>query len=165
MRKTTFAGCFASAALFASSAFASMPVHAQTDGNGGNNQGCSQNATGGGNATGNQQGGRSASGSVLAGVIDAAIQDVSVLDNINAPINALNGANVQVVCLSDVLNGNDVKVLQDVLNGSPILSNDLNGALNNNNVLNDLLAGSNIFLLNNVQVVALNLNTGQIYVL
>ncbi len=38
-------------------------------------------------------------------------------------------------------------------------------SLNNNNVLNNLLQGSNVALLNNVQVVAVNLDTGQVFLL
>ena len=58
-----------------------------------------------------------------------------------------------------------VQIPQDVLNGSPILSNDLNGSLNNNAILNNLLQRSNIALLNNVQVVAVNLGTGQVFLM
>jgi hypothetical protein len=37
--------------------------------------------------------------------------------------------------------------------------------LNNNNALTGLLEGSNIALLNNEQVVAVNLDTGQVFLL
>ena len=102
---------------------------------------------------------------MLAGVINAAVQDVQVLNNIDVPLNALNSSNLQVVCLTDALNQNDIHILQDLLNGSPILSNDLNGSLNNNTILNNLLQRSNIALLNNVQVVAVNLGTGQVFLM
>jgi hypothetical protein len=58
---------------------------------------------------------------LIGGVIDVAVSDV--LNNVEANLNALNGANLSVVCLNDALNQNNVQVLQDVLNGSPILSN------------------------------------------
>jgi|SRR5579859_4045787 len=150
-----------------------VPALAQgTDNNGTNahNSGCTQSTTGGGGATtGGTQTNRANSGALLVGVIDAAVQDVQALNNIDAALSALNGSNLQVVCLSDALNQNDVHILQDVLNGSPILSGDcsscLNQSLNNNTVLNNLLQNSNIDLLNNVQVVAVNLQTGQIFVM
>ena len=154
----------------------SVPAFAQSNGNGngnndnnGNNSsrgGCTQTTTGGGGAvTGGTQGNRAGGTALLSGVIDAAVQDVQALNNIDAALSALNGSNVQVVCLNDTLNQNDVRILQDVLNGSPILSGDLNKSLNNNNVLNNLLQGSNVALLNNVQVVAVNLDTGQVFLL
>jgi hypothetical protein len=136
------------------------------NGNNANNSGCTQTTTGGGGATtGGTQTNRANSGALLTGVIDAAVQDVQALNNINAALSALNGSNLQVVCLTDALNQNDVHILQDVLNGSPILSGDLNQSLNGNNVLNNLLQGSNIALLNNVQVVAVNLDTGEVFLL
>jgi hypothetical protein len=54
------------------------------------------------------------------GVIDVAVTDV--LNNVEANLNALNGANVSVVCLNDALNQNNVQILQDVFNGIPILN-------------------------------------------
>jgi hypothetical protein len=170
-----FGYLFAAGLLFLSSATA----FAQSNGGNGNGNGqdvggsnasrgnCTQTTGGGGGATSGGAQGVNASNSsaLLTGVIDAAVQDVQALNNINAPISALNGANVQVVCLNDALNQNDLHVLQGVLDGSPILSGDLNHSLNNNNVLNDLLQGSNIALLNNVQVVAVNLDTGQVFLM
>ncbi len=149
----------------------SIPAFAQgrgndNNGNNSNNTGCTQSTTGGGGAaTGGSQNNRSDSRAVLAGVINAAVQDVQVLNNIDVPLNALNSSNLQVVCLTDALNQNDIHILQDLLNGSPILSNDLNGSLNNNTILNNLLQRSNIALLNNVQVVAVNLGTGQVFLM
>jgi hypothetical protein len=151
-----------------------VPAMAQGSGNGNNdNNGsnssrgaCTQSTTGGGGATtGGSQTNRSDSTAVLTGVIDAAVQDVQALNNIDAALSALNGSNVNVVCVNDALNQNDLRILQDVLNGSPVLSGDLNNSLNNNNVLNNLLQGSNIALLNNVQIVAVNLGTGQVFLL
>ena len=146
-----------------------VPALAQGHDNNGtnaNNSGCTQSTTGGGGATtGGTQTNRANSGALLVGVIDAAVQDLQALNNIDAALSALNGSNLQVVCLSDALNQNDVHILQDVLNGSPILSGDLNHSLNGNSVLNNVLQGSNIALLNNVQVVAVNLQTGQVFVM
>lgn len=59
---------------------------------------------------------------MLTGVIDAAVGDVQALNNLDTALSALNGSNLQVVCLNDVLNQNDLRILQDVLSGSPILS-------------------------------------------
>ena len=151
-----------------------VPAFAQGNGNGNNdnngnnsrNNGCTQSTTGGGGATtGGNQANRANSTALLTGVIDAAVQDVQALNNINAALSALNGSNLQVVCLTDTLNQNDVRILQDVLNGSPLLSGDLNQSLNNNEILNNLLQGSNVALLNNVQVVAVNLGTGQVFLM
>ena len=74
----------------------------------------------------------------------AAISNVSILggnNNVQALNDALNGiaVPVQVVCLNDALNQNDVRILQDILNQSPILNNNLNNSLNNNEILNNLL--------------------------
>jgi len=148
------------------SSLLSVAAPASAQGGSGNsgNSGCTQTASGGGGATtGGQQTNRSDSGAVLVGVIDAAVQNVSVLNNLDTALSALNGANVQVVCLTDVLNQNDIRILQDVLNGSPILSNNLNNSLNNNTVLNNVLQNANIALLNNVQVVAVNIGGGQVF--
>ena len=87
-------------------------------------------------------------------MVNVAVTDV--LDNVEANLNALNGADVSVVCLNDALNQNNVQVLQDVLNGSPILSNNrdvLTSFLNNNNVLNG------VSLLSGAQVVAVDLGS------
>ncbi|HLZ28888.1 MAG TPA: hypothetical protein VKV73_16355 [Chloroflexota bacterium] len=125
-------------------------------GNGNNgNSGCTQTATGGGAATGGPQtNGRAPGTALIGGVIDVAVSDV--LNNVGANLNALNGANVSVVCLNDALNQNNVQVLQDVLNGSPILSNNrdvLTNFLNDNNVLNG------VSLLSGAQVVAVDLGS------
>lgn len=161
----------ASGLLLASTLGFSLPAHAQSTGNqGGANTACTGGAIGGGSASG-AQANRSDSGAVLPAVIAAAVQDVSVLSDLNTNLNAVNGTNLQVVCLNDVLNQNDVRILNNVLNDSPILSGDLNNSLNNDannlDVLNGLLSGSNLSLLNNTQVVAVNLdpNSPVIYLL
>jgi hypothetical protein len=64
------------------------------------NSRCTQTATGGGTATGGPQNmGRDAGMTLIGGVIDVAVKDV--LNNVEANLNALNGANVSVVCLND----------------------------------------------------------------
>jgi hypothetical protein len=149
------------AGLLAASLISVAPVGAQ-----GRSNGCTQATGGGGGAAGG--GGQAAnnpsnSRAALVGLIDVLVQDVQAqaLNNLN--LNALNDANVQVVCLNDVLNQNDVRILQDILNNSPILNDDLNHSLNNNTVLTGILNNNNI--LDNVQVVGVNIGTGQIFVL
>jgi hypothetical protein len=142
------------------------PVSAQGGPGNSGNSGCTQTATGGGGATTGgqqQQTNRGASQEVLVSVITAAVQNVSVLNNLDTALSALDGANVQVVCLTDVLNQNDIRILQDILNNSPILNNNLNNSLNNNTVLNNVLQNANLALLNNVQVIAVNLGAGQVF--
>jgi hypothetical protein len=143
--------------LLLASTIGSSSAYAQGAGGNGNNGngGCTQAATGGGTATGGPQNrGRDAGTALIGGVIDVAVTDV--LNNVEANLNALNGANVSVVCLNDALNQNNVQVLQDVLNGSPILSNNrdnLTNFLNNNNVLDG------VSLLSGAQVVAVDLGS------
>lgn len=144
-------GLLLASTLTTSSAFAQG-----AGGNGNNgNSGCTQTATGGGTATGGPQTrGRDAGTALIGNVVNVAVTDV--LDNVEANLNALNGADVSVVCLNDALNQNNVQVLQDVLNGSPILSNNrdvLTSFLNNNNVLNG------VSLLSGAQVVAVDLGS------
>jgi hypothetical protein len=144
-------GCLLASILSTSSAFA--------QGNGGNgnngNSGCTQTATGGGTATGGPQArGRDVGTALIGSVVNVAVTDV--LDNVQANLNALNGADVSVVCLNDALNQNNVQVLQDVLNGSPILSNNrdvLTNFLNDNSILNG------VSLLSGAQVVAVDLGS------
>jgi len=152
----------AASALLLTSTIGVAPVGAQ-----GRSQGCTQDAVGGGSATGGPLVNSNPANSrqTLIGVVDAAVQNVQVLDNIEVNLNALNGANVQVVCLNDALNQNDVRVLQDILNGSPILNGSLNNTLRDSKFLNDFLNDNNIALLNNVQVVAVNLGTGQVFLM
>jgi hypothetical protein len=91
---------------------------------------------------------------MLPAVIAAAVQNVSV------PVTAANlsGVNLNVVCLNDTLNQNDVRVLQDILNQSPILSQ-------NSNNLNNLLQNSDIAVANGVQVVSVDLGSGDVFLL
>ncbi len=142
-----------------------LPASAQTQTGGGNRggTGCTQQAT-----TGNQNqtgggatGGQRASGdAVLGGLINAALQDVqaSALNNLDAQVQALQG-NLDVVCLNDALNGNQLQVLDNILNNSPILNSNLNGSLNNLSALN------NLNLLGGARVLAVDLTTGNVYVL
>ena len=152
-------------------AVVASPASAQVPGENQGNRGCTQTAAGGGggSVTGGRQDTNNPSDSraVLVGLVDVLVQDVQALNNIEANLNALNsnGTNLQVVCLNDVLNQNDVRLLSDILNHSTVLSNDLNNSLNNNDILTNLLRDSNIALLNNVQVVAVNLDTGQVFLL
>ena len=164
------------AGLLLASVVGVAPVSAQQNNNGGGgamngSTGCTSTNTGGpttgGAAGGNQRNNNpSNSTGVLTGLVDVLVQDVSALNNVQAPINAQisNVANnLSVVCLNDVLNQNDIRILQDILNNSPILNNDLNNSLNNNTVLQGFLNNNNIA--NNVQVVGVNLGTGQVFVL
>jgi len=155
----------AAAAMLLGTTLAPAGVLAQGNGgNGGNNGGngntsgpnaanssCTQ-STSGGTATGGSQTsspGRSNSAATLIAVVDAVIQDVHALDNLNVQ-QVLSSSNVQVVCLNDVLNQNDIRVLQDILNGSPIASNDLNNSLNHDAILNGLSVA------NGAQIVAVD---------
>jgi hypothetical protein len=98
--------------------------------------------------------GRSNSADTLVAVVDAVIQDVHAADNVNLQ-NTLASDNIQVVCLNDVLNQNDIRVLQDVLNGSPVASGDLNHSLNNPSVL------SGLSVANGAQIVAVDVGGTQ----
>lgn len=136
------------ASVIGASLFVS-PAHAQNNASGG----CVQMADGGSAGSGNRSG-RQNSAAVLPSVIGVAVQNVSV------PVTAANlsGVNLQAVCLNDTLNQNDVRVLQDILNESPILSQ-------NSNNLNNLLQGSDIAVANGVQVVAIDLGSGEVFLL
>src|SRR3954471_12159221 len=129
----------AAMALLLTSVFVATPAQAQNSPGG-----CTQQASGGPAGNGNRSG-RQNSAAVLPAVIAAAVQNVAV------PVTAANlsGVNLNVVCLNDTLNQNDIRVLQDILNQSPILSN-------NSNNLNNLLQGSDIAIANGVQVVSLD---------
>src|SRR3954451_23000380 len=115
--------------------------------------GCTQSATGGPAGNGNRSG-RQNSAAVLPAVIAAAVQNVAV----PVPAAILSGVNLSVVCLNDTLNQNDVRVLQDILNQSPILSQ-------NSNNLNNLLQNSDIAIANGVQVVSVDLASGDLFLL
>ncbi len=165
----------ATAALLAGTivgvSFFTAPVNAQ-----GNSTGCTQEAVGGNTNPGRSvvgQGQAANSQQTLVGVISAAVSNVSVLGNTN--VDALNQAlsnitaPIQVVCLNDALNQNDVRLLQNILNESPILSDNLNNSLNNNEViknsLNNLLQNSDIAIANGVQVVSVDVASGELFLL
>lgn len=169
-----FVSLAASAALLAG-VVASSPVSAQTgggNGNGNNNNGsnsanasCTQATSGaGGQATGAPQANRGDSHGVLVGVIDALI-NANALNDTQVVANALNSSNLQVVCLNDVLNQNDLNLLNDVLSGDNILNNSLNGSLNE--IAQNALQNADLALLNNVEVVTVNVGGGapQIFLL
>jgi hypothetical protein len=87
---------------------------------------------------------------VLGGLIDVVVQNVQVnlADSLN---NLLRDANIQVLNLNNVLNGNEVNLLSGILNNSNVLSNNrdvlsniLNNSLNNNDVLKNFLNNNNI---------------------
>lgn len=128
--------------------------------------GCTQEAAPGGGAEATQGNrSRAARDLILGNVVGAAVENVAVLSDLNTALSALNGANVQVVCLNDVLNQNDIRVLNNILNSSPILSDNLNNSLNNNEVLRNALQNADISLLNNVQVVSVDVLSGEVFVL
>ena len=150
------------AGLLLAASLAPSSVFAQASGgdNGGNGNSSGSNgaassctqATTGSNPTGGTQTsspGRSNSANTLVAVVDAVIQDVHAADNVNLQ-NALASNNIQVVCLNDVLNQNDIRVLQDILNGSPVVSDDLNHSLNNPTILSGISAA------NGAQIVAVD---------
>jgi hypothetical protein len=124
--------------------------------------GCTQAAPGeGGTTSGAPQTAPTTqnSSAILVGVVAAAVQDVSALNDLqNVLTNTLSGANVELVCLNDVLNENDIRLLQDILNESPILNDNLNNSLNNNEVLKNFLNSNNIAA--NVEVITVRLLSG-----
>ncbi len=71
-------------------------------------------------------------GALLRGLINVNVQNVD--------INAID-----VVDVTNVLNNNQIRVLTDLINNSPIASN-------NSNLLNDLLRGANIITGNQIVV-------------
>lgn len=125
-----------------------VPVSAQSQG-GGNNQGntgCT--TTGGGAPRGqtniDQRGGPQA---IIANVLGLALQNLAV--GATAPINVTG---LQVVCLNDVLNQNQIQVLDNVLNNNVITA------------LNNVIVGvSALNLLSNANVIAADNNN--VYVL
>ena len=134
--------------LVAGSAFVATPAQAQRSPGG-----CTQAAAGGPAGSGNR-GARQNSAAVLPAVIAAAVQNVDV------PVTAANlsALNLNVVCLNDTLNQNDIRLLQDILNQSPILSD-------NSNNLNGLLQNSDIAIANGVQVVSVDVGSGDLFLL
>jgi hypothetical protein len=71
-------------------------------------------------------------GTLLSGLINVNVGDITITD-------------VVVVDVQDVLNDNQVEILNNVLNNSPIASN-------NSNILNDLLRRANIITGNQIVV-------------
>jgi|SRR5579864_1122740 len=163
------------AGLLLASTVSAMPVSAQAGGNSGNS-GCGQTGgttTGGSNtnSSGNQSTTNRGNGSALAlgGLVNVLVQDVQVLalnnNDVNAQLSQLaTNPNVSVVCVTDVLNSNDVHILQDILNNSPILSHDLNQSLNNNNVLDQNSVLNDVLSNSNLTVLGVNFDTGTVYV-
>jgi hypothetical protein len=157
----------AAAALVGSSVFA-MPVSAQ-----GRSAGCTQEAVGGNTTPGrgpvSQAVGQNSqpqnSQQTLVNVITAYVSNVAALNNVNALNEDLNGlaANLQVVCLNDALNQNDVRFLNNVLSGNDVLNNSLNNTLNGNQVLTNVLQNAQI--LTNARIVSVDLLSGNIYLL
>jgi hypothetical protein len=145
----------AAAALLVGSTFVATPANAQPGG-------CTQAASGGGNTTTTSRSQRQNSAANLPAVIAAAVQNVTIsVDDLTADILS-KGSNLSVVCLNDTLNQNDVRVLQNILNESPILSgneNNLNNILRNSNVL------SGITVSPDVNVLAVDLDEGIVYLL
>jgi hypothetical protein len=124
------------------------PASAQSQG-GGNNQGntgCT--TTGGGAPRGqtniNQQGGPQA---IIANVLGLALQNLAV--GATAPINV---SGLQVVCLNDVLNQNQLQVLNNVLNNNVVTA--LNNVFVNVNALS-LLSGAQVVAADNNNVYVL----------
>lgn len=144
----------AAMALLVGTTFVPAPAHAQPGG-------CTQASTGSQSNTTTNRGQRQNSAAVLPAVIAAAVQNVAV-DALNGSLNNINASNINVVCLNDTLNQNDIRVLQDILNDSPILSGNrdfLNNTLRGATFLND------VTLVDDVNVLAVNLQTGDIFVL
>lgn len=165
IRKAHIAAGMSAALLLLSGSAATMPL-IQAAPEAARSTGCTQEAAAGGGAHANQ-GNRSRAGRdlILGNVIGAAVENVAVLSNLTTALSALNGSPVQVVCLNDVLNQNDIRLLNNILNNSPILNNNLNNSLNNNTVLNNILQNADIALLNNVQIVSVDVLSGDIFVL
>lgn len=159
MKLLRTASAAAAAAMLLGTTFVAEPAMAQGNRPGG----CTQEVAGGpaGGGTNANRSERQNSQANLASVIGLAVQNVAAPIQV-AQLANLSGTGVQAVCLNDVLNGNDVRILQDILNESPILNNNLNDA-EFLNILNNSLNGAQIA--NNVQVVAVNLGTGQVFLL
>jgi hypothetical protein len=146
----------AAVSLLATSLMAA-PVSAQTTGDNQGNRGCDQLQLGGGGGGGLVDFGNRSQETrqgVIAGLIAAAVGGIGVeADVLN---DALNNPNLQVVCLNNVLNQNDIALVEDVLNRSPILSD-------NRDVLSNIANDNNI--LNGVEVISVDLLSGTVYVL
>ena len=103
----------------------------------------------------------------IGGLITAliALQNTNVQVAIEDTLNNVANANrIEIVDLNNVLNGAQIEVLSDILNNSPILSDNgqilsdiLNGSLNDNTVLQDFLNDNNIVV---TDVVAIDILSG-----
>ena len=88
--------------------------------------------------------GQAAGAVALGGLVTAVIQNVQALVSLNLDDslnNLLQGAEIRVVYLNDVLNGAQINVLSDILNNSDVLSDitvDIQNVLNNLSVTNVL---------------------------
>jgi hypothetical protein len=146
------------AAVVALGAALSLPVAAPA---GAQNAGACAGRSGGSAQSGGtgivQAAPRQSGGQALGGLIDVAVQNVQALNDVTALNNVLNNAvtgnNIQVLCLNDVLNGNQTNLLSDILNNSNVLSNNRD-VLSNNTVLQGFLNDNNIA--NGLQVLAVN---------
>jgi hypothetical protein len=163
MRLIRFAGSGLVALLLGASLLTAT-ADAQVTG-GHQSSGCTQQQGGGGGAGQIlQPGDRSQAGRqlVLAGLIAAALQNTQVVGDVTALNNALNNVQLSVVCLNDVLNQNDIALVENVLNNSPILSNNRD-VLSNNQILTDFLNNNNIAA--NVEVLSVDLLSGTVFLL
>lgn len=78
----------------------------------------------------------------VGGLIDVLLQNT----NVEIPVNVRENQ-IGLVNLNDVLNDAEITVLEDVLNGSPILSQNrtnIQNVLNDNTVLQDFLNNNNV---------------------
>jgi hypothetical protein len=86
----------------------------------------------------------------LGGLIGALVQNAAVLNDVNVQnvLNeSLNNNTIKVVELNNVLNGNQINVLTDILNNSEVPSRNtitVRNVLNNNTILTDFLNQNNI---------------------
>ncbi|MBX5490738.1 MAG: hypothetical protein IRZ14_06235 [Chloroflexi bacterium] len=126
------------------------PAAAQGQGQGQGRGACFQQGAGGlqlAPSGGTRQGSAPQAGAAtLGGLIDVVVQNTQLLNNVSALNETLNNAvsqnNLQLVCLNDTLNGNQVNVLSDILNSSEVLSHNrdvLSNILNNNEVIKNAL--------------------------
>lgn len=122
--------------------------------------------------------GRIQRAAAFGGLIAAIIQDVEVLESVDVNIqdvlnNSLNRNTIEVVRLENVLNGSQINLLSDILNGSfnnsEVLTNFLNNLraeiLKNIDVNVDL---RNVLNNNNIvvsDILAIDLLSGTLYVL
>ena len=143
----------AALALLVGTTFVPAPAHAQPGG-------CTQTSSGSQSNASTNRGARQNSAAVLPAVIAAAVQNVAV-DALNGSLDNINASNISVVCLNDTLNQNDIRVLQDILNGSPILSQNRDFL---NNTLRDATFLNQVTLVDNVNILAINLATGEVFV-